>query len=227
MTSICALIPRERVARADAILAKAGHPLRLQSVIDLIDFDPDVVLQSASDLLDLHDALGSGRPVAAAAPLMRGDVDWVGPASDLAVGNIECQDTFWVQMLAVLQWLGRQIAQLADYLVDAIRVVCAWLAFIASVLELALGALWLLSGVLTGGVGTLVSAIVTSPLAAIIGVIGLVSAAVSLVFGLIDLEVEWSQSIVRDARFSTCGKDLSDLPDWDPGKEWFPPSLPQ
>lgn len=227
MAMICASIPRDKVAEADGLLAQVGSNFRIQGVIDQIDFDPEQNLTRVDDILSAAEELAAGRPEDCIELLATMNVTWDGLAREAACDNVECQRTFWDHVLDFLLWLAEQIVQILDYIVDALRVVVAWLTWIATALAALALAIAVVVGLFTGGVGAVVVAVAESPILAVLGIVaGLGLVASLLLFGL-DKLVEWLQQIIRDARAKFCGDGIPSLPDWDPSGPWFPPAFPQ
>lgn len=224
---ICDSIPRDKVATADGLLAKYGVDFSIQRVIDKVDFDPELAMDTADRVLDLHDQLSGGAPPGCPEILAVTDGEWDGPARTAACDHAECQRDFWDQVLDFLLWLAQQIVQLLDYIIDALRVIVAWLTWLATALAALALVIAVAVGLFTAGVGTVVTAVAESPALAVLGVVaGLGVAASLLLYGLNKL-VEWLQTVIEDARAKICGKGLPSLPDFDPDGPWFPPAFPQ
>lgn len=227
MAMICATIPRDKVAQADQLLAEVGSNFRIQSVIDQIDFDPEHNLAQVDEILSAADELDAGRPQDCVELLASMGVTWVGEARDRACDNVECQRTFWEHVLDFLLWLAEQVVQLLDYIVDALRVVVAWLTWVATALAALALAIAVVVGLFTGGIGTVVMAVAESPILAVLGIIAGLGLVASLLLSGLNALFEWLQQIIRDARAKFCGDGIPSLPDWDPNGPWFPPAFPQ
>lgn len=227
MTMLCESIPRGKVRDADGLLAAAGMDFRIQSIIDQIDFDVDAALDTADRILEVHDELSGGRPDDCTSLLAAVNADWVGPARNSACDHVECQRTFWDQVLDFLLWLTEQIVQIVDWIVDGLRVAVAWITWIATALAALLLVIAVIVGVFTAGIGAVVASVMEAPAMTVLGILaGLGVAASALLYGL-NLLVEWLQTIIRDARSRFCGDGIPSLPDFDPEGPWFPPAFPQ
>lgn len=115
------------------------------------------------------------------------------------------------------------ILQILDYVVDAVRWVATWLAWLATVAAMFIFVIDIIALVVTGGAGS-VAAILSAPVFAVLGGIVVVAGTVAFLLYLINLAIEWLESLVHDQRAKFCGKGLPGLPDWDPGG--YPPVIP-
>lgn len=178
MAMLCEPIPRDKVATADALLAQFGFGERLQDWIDQIDFDPDSVLDQIDTLVDAHDALVPGQPPPCAQ--MFAGASWEGDAHDVACEDVECQRSFWDQVLDFILWIAQQLVQILDYIVDILRRVVAWITWLALALSLVALAIVVAATLLSFGPG-IITAVIQGPAFAVLGAISLVGTAVSLI----------------------------------------------
>jgi len=221
---LCESIPRDKVATADRLLAQFGLPYRLGSWIEDIDFDVDAALDQVDTLFAAHDVLIEGRPEECAALIAAMDYPWAGDAADQACDDIECQRSFWDQVADVLLWLAEQIVQILDYIVDFLRIVVAWITWIAVALALVALAIVVIATLCTMGPG-IITAVMEGPAFAVLGALSLIGTAVSVLLALLNMLFDWLETVIRDARGRICGKGLPSLPDWDP-TGWEPPLWP-
>lgn len=219
MTTICADISPQTVRDADTVLGKLGFSFRVQWAIDQIDFDPDVAYATVDQLVSAAESVQDGSPPDCAALF----VGWSGDAASAACDYVECQRSFWESVADFFLSLAENILQILDYVVDAVRWVATWLAWLATVAAMFIFVIDIIALVVTGGAGS-VAAILSAPVFAVLGGIAVVAGTVAFLLYLINLAIEWLESLVRDQRAKFCGKGLPGLPDWDPGG--YPPVIP-
>lgn len=219
MTSICAGISPQTVRDADTVLGKLGLGFRVQWAIDQIDFDPDVAYSTVEHLVSAAESIQNGSPPDCAALFM----GWSGDAASAACDYVECQRSFWEGFADFFLWLAENILQILDYVVDAVRWVTTWLAWLATAASMLVFVIDIIALVVTGGAGS-VLLILEAPVFAVLGGIFVVTAVVALLLTFLNMAIEWLESLVRDQRAKFCGKGLPSLPDWDPGG--YPPLIP-
>lgn len=170
-------------------------------------------------LIDAAEAIKSGKPLDCAQLFG----EWRGEAAEAACDYAECRRTFWEQVADFFLWLAENILQILDYIVDAVRWLATWVAWIATVAAMFIFVIDIIALVVTGGAGSVI-AILKAPVFAFLGSVTLVAGVLSFLLYLINLGIEWLETLVRDQRAKFCGQGLPSLPDWDP--EYYPPCNP-
>lgn len=191
--------------------------------VDDYDFDPDAVKAELQKVVEAGQILAESRATFDNAANTEGI--WEGTASLAMAANLDCQRTLWDEIIDFLLWLGENIMQIIDYIVDALRIIVAWIVFLITAFSL-VAAVVILAGTFIGGagIGAAFGALVDSGILAVAGAIVLIGMLVSLLLACVNWLVEYVQDAIQKARNDICGDGLPSLPDWDP--EDFPPVWP-